>query len=289
MAVASVPGTGVVDEVDDRLATPVGQAPVDAPVGDVPSDRLARTVTEAGGPPDPVESATLRPRLSIESGGLVARDGDGIRVVIDGSLGQAEGSSETSVVQRRARDGRWVTIAAPVGADRPTVSLAPGRRYAFRSTPQAGVGAAGDAWELRTRIDLRDSDSPRLETTAAPRSRQRDAVGGSVLGIGEGSAIRTTFTGRAFALVGLVEPSSGVLMVRVDEEPWRAEDLSAPARSARRVVLSQDLEHGQHTLEVGAADGTVALDAVADPALRPLGPTPLGVRGPAHAGARSDV
>lgn len=205
--------------------------------------------------------------LSILDGGTVSADGDRVPVQVDWSAGSASADDApvTDVareLQRRIATGNWSTVGALDDAQRSIVTMVPGRRYTFRVRPTGADTATDPGLTWRTRIVLRDSASARLRASGAGSWRLGGAIGGTTLAVTEDDTVSTTFHGRGVGLVAPLHPVGSVLRVRIDDGPWHSEPLQAEEAAVRRVVFSRQLEPGRHTLEVGAEQGTVALDAV---------------------------
>jgi RNA polymerase sigma-70 factor (ECF subfamily) len=200
--------------------------------------------------------------VSILPGGTVSARGDRVPVQVDWAESVPMGRNLTTELQRRVANGTWSTIASNGDGQPVVVSVVPGRRYAFRVRSVGSAGRTDVVHSWRTRLVVRDSASARLKASGARSSRLKEAIGRSTLAASVGATIGTTFHGRGVGVVAAIDSTPTILRVRIDGGPWRNEPLAATQAGARRVVFSERLERGHHTLEVGAAQGTVALDAI---------------------------
>ena len=89
------------------------------------------------------------------------------------------------------------------------------------------------------------------------------AYGGSLLLARGGTAsLKTTFNGKAVAVIGSLGPGRGWFRVRLDGGEWTTVKLKASNTAPRRVVWSRAMAYGRHTLEIQGVSGQSAIDAM---------------------------
>lgn len=168
-------------------------------------------------------------------------------------------------LQRRIDGGAWRN-AGTAGTSSSRVSLKPGRSNKFRVKATDTLGNVSFSPVIWTRLTIRDSSSTRWLEPATGGWRTKDIdqahKGSILLARDRTDSLRTTFDGRAIALMASVGPSRGMLRVRVDGGDWYTVDLKAGKAGHRKVVWSRKLGKGGHTLEVQGVTGQATLDAL---------------------------
>jgi RNA polymerase sigma-70 factor (ECF subfamily) len=197
-----------------------------------------------------VDAAALAIRPAITTGEVVGRRAARVPLTLE---------SAGVRIERRTAGGGWATVGPSTEPGHTVVRVPTGRDQAFRVAPPDGEDATAGV-ETRLTVKLRDSE--RVRAIDGRRRRQRDAIGGSVLSLAPGSSARATFDGQGFALVSPVNGAAGTLSVTIDGRPVVTQELAADERAPRRVVLSEALEPGRHSVVIGAIDGRVDLDAI---------------------------
>ncbi|MFV2064692.1 MAG: sigma factor, partial [Chloroflexota bacterium] len=251
---ADTPGWNARVEVGDRIGSLLEQAGLgirsQKTAETLPSqDRLAAddvaTPTNEGSSP-----MASRPTLAVIGGRPLKGGGIGARVVVAWAPDAGLGPVVSTSLERRTGNGPWRLVASAEAQERLDSVLHPGRRYSFRVHSYYANGNTTKSPSVGATLIVHDSNSDRLRWPREDwRTRARNAVGGSVLTSTTSKAsINTVFTGSNVALVVPKGPASGAIRARVDGGSWSRSDLSEPARSARRVVLIQDLAKGRHSL-----------------------------------------
>jgi hypothetical protein len=145
------------------------------------------------------------------------------------------------------------------------VTLTPGRQDRFRVRAVDTLGNSSLSKPVTSTLRVIDSDAPdwRFASSGWTSKSSPSAFRGSLLVPGAApKALLADFRGSTVALVAPVGPGRGTLRVRVDDDPWQAVGLVAPANAQRRVVFSRRLTPGEHVIKVQRAGGLVAVDAI---------------------------
>ncbi|MGD8486739.1 MAG: S8 family serine peptidase [Chloroflexota bacterium] len=168
-------------------------------------------------------------------------------------------------LQRKINGGAWRN-AGTGGNTKSKVFLKPGQRNKFRVKARDSLGNVSYGPTLWTRMSVRDSSSTQWLQPARGGWKVKQvgkAFGGSILVAKDTTdSMRTTFRGKAIALMASIGPGRGQLRVRVDGGDWQDIDLRAPKAGHRKVVWSRRVEEGSHTLEVQGEAGQATLDAL---------------------------
>jgi hypothetical protein len=241
---------------------------------DAPDGRHVLRIDAPGAPP--VAKGALRLRLD-RSGPVI----DGMRVAIQGgrrglprgrsasvrvtwSVADVLGDVGRTVLQKRVGRGAWRDVAAGRALETATTTIRAGTPTAFRVTARDDLGNASRSRVRAVRLAMRDSSSRAwLRPAATWQTATSDsAIGQSLLTTRSRGSLSIDLEGDAYALVAPMGPGRGSFRVRVDDGPWRLVDLRAPISRARRVVHRATLTAGPHRLEIRAASGVAAIDAL---------------------------
>ncbi|MEX1296497.1 MAG: S8 family serine peptidase [Candidatus Limnocylindrales bacterium] len=166
-------------------------------------------------------------------------------------------------LQRKTGSAAWKD-AGVGGASSSRVFLKPGQVNRFRVRVSDQAGNTKTSYTIGARLSVRDSKSSLFTKAGSWKTRQaKKAFGGSLLIATAGKATLTaSFTGKATALVAPVGNGRGKFRVRVDGGPWKSVNTKSKRAGQRKVVWTERLSYGKHTVEVQRVSGKPALDGL---------------------------
>jgi hypothetical protein len=162
----------------------------------------------------------------------------------------------------------WVGFGQPTTGRSVTDRIPPGQTYHFRVRAYDRVGNVSD-WAVgpAARLTLVDDASVALQYSPGWSShKSKSALRGtyhSTASAGATASLR--FSGRSVAIVSSIGPGHGAFDVSIDGQFVRHVVLTAAANLSRRVVFTQTLPTGVHTITITDAGGTpsrIILDGV---------------------------
>ena len=169
----------------------------------------------------------------------------------------------SAVLQRKRPGSGWRTVGK-VSNKTALVTLKSGQSNLFRVKAWDTAGNYSYSRNIAARLSVRDSNSRAWKVPAKWKTKKaRKAYGGSLLvTTGLTDSLRTSFQGKALAIVSSVGPKRGFLRVRVDDGTWTAVSLRAGKAGHRRIVWSRALTPGTHKVEISGYRGLSTLDAL---------------------------
>ncbi len=203
----------------------------------------------------------LRPRI-VGGANTLTRKGVA-RTWLQWNLGDAWSGVRSAVLQRKRPGTGWRTVRR-VSNKTALVRLKPGQSNLFRVLATDKAGNTAYSRKIAARLTVRDSSSSAWKVPPKWRTKKaKKAYGGSVLvTAGLTDSLRTSFQGKALAIVAWVGPKRGHLRVRVDDGKWTAVSLRARKAGHRKIVWSRALKPGTHRVEISGYRGQSTLDAL---------------------------
>ena len=205
--------------------------------------------------------AQLRPRV-VASQATLTRKG-AARTWLQWNLGDAWSGVRSAALQRKPVGGAWRTVRKSQ-VKKALVTLKPGQVNLFRVRAFDKAGNVSYNKPIPARLTVRDSSSSAWKVPPKWKSKKAGkAFGGSVLvANGITDSLRTSFRGKALAIVASVGPGRGHLRVRVDGGKWAAVPLRARKAGHRKIVWSRIVPQGTHRVEISGLKGQTTLDAL---------------------------
>jgi len=202
-------------------------------------------------------TSNLTPRVRGASTAL-GTNGE-VRARLRWSVNDALSAVQNAKLQRKIGSGTWKDTGSPV------VPIKPSQQNRFRVKATDNLGNVSFSKVAYARLRVRDSKS---SFWTVPKSDWRaksaaSAYGGSLLlARGRTSSLKTTFNGKAVAVIGSLGPGRGWFRVRLDGGAWTTVKLKASNTAHRRVVWSRTMAYGRHTLAIQGVSGQSAIDAM---------------------------
>ena len=231
-------------------------------------------VRSSGPGGDPSHTRNLK--LTVDRAGPAVSDlGPKIRKVMVGKNGSANTNllwqasdlySNVAAAQLQRKTGSssiWKGVRNG-DLDSATVRLKRAQENRFRV--KATDSLANSKWSasIGAKLGLRDSTSGQWRKPSGWTTKKvSGAYGGSIL-LAKGStpSLSGDFYGQAAAIAASVGPGRGSLRVRVDRGPWRTVSLKSSKARHRKVVWSQRLPKGAHTVDIQGYSGQSTFDTL---------------------------
>ncbi|MFV2062459.1 MAG: S8 family serine peptidase [Chloroflexota bacterium] len=263
---ASLPGLGALGarlRLSLKASGPGGAESLDVrakgPAGNPSGGRGLSLVIDRTGPEITAQRARFRgKRAAVSATGKAT-------IILEWKASDALSKVRNSALQRRIGGKPWKTVGPSSKKESALATVKPSKRYRFRVRSSDTFGNVAFGTPVPVRMTVLDSASPRWLRPASSWSsaRRSTAIGGSVLLARKtGRILATTVSGSAIAIVAPVGPKRGVMRVRVDGGPWTKVSLKASKAAQRRVVFNRRYRADSHTVEIKAAQGKVAIDAI---------------------------
>lgn len=169
----------------------------------------------------------------------------------------------TATLERKIGKGGWKQVATAQADEALATVLRPGKAYQIRVRAQDADGATVLSPAMLVELAVHGPGSDGLDLDAAQwETRRGNVIKERLIALSPDASLRTAFNGSGVALIGPTGPTRGAIGVRVDGGPWTLDDLRVREDSGRTVVFSQDLEPGDHWLDLRAEADGVGVDAV---------------------------
>ncbi len=197
------------------------------------------------------------------------RDGRlGARVAFGATAARAVAEPHRTQLLRKRNGRTWKLVGWAEREGPVETTLVPGKRYEFKVRTLDEAGNVLTSERLRAVLTVRDWASRQLRrtpgdwTTTTGDPRRGEPVDGALASRTADAAITTSFQGDGVALVAPVGPAGGAMRVRLDGGDWVRGELSHAEPAERAIVFSRYLRGGAHSLDIGVADGVIALDSM---------------------------
>jgi hypothetical protein len=229
------------------------------------SETVADAATHVG-PAGPISAATVTvdttapkagtPRPTLRTG--LALGGSSIYQALLVSLSWSGSDAGSGIanydVQRSYSGGAYATIASATTATSMNLTMAPGHTYRFRVRSRDKAGNVG-AWVYASTWtpSLTQQTSTLLAYAGTWSSASNAAHSGGTVRFASkpGSSVSFSFSGRAIAWVTTLRPTSGAVMVYVDNVLAATIDTYSASTTYRRVAFSKGwTAYGSHTIKV---------------------------------------
>ena len=168
-------------------------------------------------------------------------------------------------LQRKTGTQSWRN-AGVGGSTKARVTLKPGQANKFRVKATDNLGNTRTSGVISARLSVRDFKSTLWQKPVGGAWKTKpvsQAFGGSILLANGGTgSLKTSFRGKALAVVGSVGPGRGTFRVRIDSGQWQTVSLKSKKAGHRKVVWSRRLDPGSHDVEIQGSSGQTAFDAL---------------------------
>ncbi len=173
------------------------------------------------------------------------------------------GVSKAKLQRKFGSNSVWKNISNG-DLDSATVTLKPGQENRFRVKATDDLGNSKWSASIGTKLGIRDSKSGDWHKPAAWKTKKvSQAYGGSILlAKGATPSLTSDFYGTAVAIAASVGPGRGSIRVRVDGGAWETVSLKKSSSKHRKVIWSERLGKGAHTIDIQGVSGQSTIDAL---------------------------
>jgi subtilisin family serine protease len=173
-------------------------------------------------------------------------------------------SVAAATLQRRIGTSKTWKNVANGNLRSATATLKRGQSNRFRV--KATDSLANNRWSssIGAKLGIRDSAAGQWRKPAGWSTKKvGKAYGGSILvAKGATASLSSDFYGTAVAVAASVGPARGSVRLRVDGGPWRTVSLKQSKALHRKVVWSERLPKGAHTIDIQGLSGQSTIDAL---------------------------